>query len=101
MQLGMIGLGRMGANMVVRLMKAGHACVVYDSRPQAGQGSVDKGATSPAGLPEFVRKLDKPSVVGRLVPRGGGDRWWVDERCGENMCICNIGCEVDGGRLEE
>lgn len=70
MQIGMIGLGRMGANMVRRLMRGGHECVVFDVnqenvRQLAGEGA--SGATSPD---EFVRKLQKPRTVWIMVPAG-------------------------------
>ena len=68
MQLGMIGLGRMGSNMVLRLMKAGHTCVVYDSHPPAVQELVGKGAVGAGGLAEFVQKLTKPRAVWLMVP---------------------------------
>jgi len=68
MQLGMIGLGRMGANMVVRLMRAGHTCVVYDLSPQAVQGLVGQGAVGAASLDEFVAKLTKPRAAWIMVP---------------------------------
>ncbi len=68
MQLGMIGLGRMGANMVVRLMRAGHECVVYDVSPQAVQGLVGQGAVGAASLDEFVAKLTKPRAAWIMVP---------------------------------
>jgi len=55
MQLGMIGLGRMGSYMVQRLMKAGHDCVVFDTHPQAMQELVAKGAASGGSLAEFVK----------------------------------------------
>ena len=70
MQLGMIGLGRMGANMVERLMKGGHDCVVYDSHPAAVQDLVGKGATGSDSLPGFVQKLGKPRAVWLMVPAG-------------------------------
>ena len=54
MQLGMIGLGRMGANMVRRLMRGGHECVVYDRSPAAVEALVKEGATGAASLAEFV-----------------------------------------------
>jgi 6-phosphogluconate dehydrogenase len=68
MQLGMIGLGRMGGNMVVRLIKAGHQCVVYDRHPPVVQELVDKGAQGSASLQEFVQKLTTPRVVWLMVP---------------------------------
>ncbi len=68
MQLGMIGLGRMGANMVRRLMRAGHTCVVYDRGPQAVAALAAEGATGAASLAEFVSKLEKPRSVWLMVP---------------------------------
>jgi 6-phosphogluconate dehydrogenase len=68
MQLGMIGLGRMGANMVMRLMKAGHTCVVYDSHPPAVQDLVGQGAEGATDLAEFVQRLARPRAVWLMVP---------------------------------
>jgi 6-phosphogluconate dehydrogenase len=70
MELGMIGLGRMGASMVVRLQKAGHHCVVYDMSAQAVEASVKQGTTGSASLEEFVQKLAKPRAVWLMVPAG-------------------------------
>jgi 6-phosphogluconate dehydrogenase len=68
MQLGMIGLGRMGANMVRRLMRAGHQCTVYDHSPDAVKGLASEGAAGSTSLAEFVKKLDKPRAVWLMVP---------------------------------
>jgi 6-phosphogluconate dehydrogenase len=68
MQFGMIGLGRMGANMVRRLMRAGHKCVVYDRSAQAVDALVKEGATGSTSLAEFVKKLDKPRSICLMVP---------------------------------
>jgi len=68
MQLGMIGLGRMGANMVRRLMRAGHACVVYDRAPQAIAALAKEGATPSDSLADFVKKLESPRHVCMMVP---------------------------------
>jgi 6-phosphogluconate dehydrogenase len=68
MQFGMIGLGRMGANMVRRLMKGGHACVVFDRSAQAVQTLAGEGAMGAATLAEFVKKLDKPRTLCLMVP---------------------------------
>jgi len=68
MQLGMIGLGRMGANMVRRLQKGGHQCVVFDRAAQAVQELATEGATGAASLAEFVQKLSKPRAVWLMVP---------------------------------
>src|SRR5438093_9504317 len=68
MQFGMIGLGRMGANMVRRLMRGGHKCVVYDRAPQAVDALVKEGATGSSSLSEFVKKLDAPRALCLMVP---------------------------------
>src|SRR5215471_7307747 len=70
MQLGMVGLGRMGANMVRRLLKGGHSCVVYDRTPQQVQKLGSEGAVGSNSLEEFVRKLEKPRVAWIMVPAG-------------------------------
>jgi 6-phosphogluconate dehydrogenase len=68
MQLGMIGLGRMGANMVRRLMRDGHECVVFDVNTQAIQDLAGEGATGSSSLDDFVAKLAKPRAVWLMVP---------------------------------
>ena len=68
MQFGMIGLGRMGANMVRRLMRSGHTCVVYDRSPQAVETLVKEGATGASSVAEFVKKLAKPRAACLMVP---------------------------------
>jgi 6-phosphogluconate dehydrogenase len=68
MQLGMIGLGRMGGNMVRRLLQGGHGCVVFDVAPQAVQEFTKHGAVGAASLGELVAKLDKPRAVWLMVP---------------------------------
>jgi 6-phosphogluconate dehydrogenase len=68
MQLGMIGLGRMGANMVRRLMRGGHTCVVYDRSADAVAGLAAEGATGASSVAEFVQKLDKPRSIWLMVP---------------------------------
>ena len=70
MQLGMIGLGRMGANMVRRLLKNGHQCVVYDRTPATVNQLVGGGATGSTNLDDFVKKLNKPRAVWLMVPAG-------------------------------
>jgi len=68
MQLGMIGLGRMGANMVLRLMKAGHECVAFDVSADAVKGVAGEGATGASSLEDFVAKLDAPRAIWLMVP---------------------------------
>jgi 6-phosphogluconate dehydrogenase len=68
MQLGMIGLGRMGGNMVRRLMKAGHQCVVYDVHPPAVKALAAEGATGSDSLAAFVKALRPPRTVWLMVP---------------------------------
>ena len=68
MQLGMIGLGRMGANMVRRLMRSGHQCVVYDVHPDVVQSLAHEGAVGAASLEDFVEKLTAPRAVWLMVP---------------------------------
>ena len=68
MQVGMIGLGRMGANMVRRLMKVGHECVVYDRSPDAVASLVKEGAAGAPSLEEFVRKIAKPRGICLMLP---------------------------------
>jgi len=68
MQLGMIGLGRMGANMVDRLMRAGHECVVWDVSAESVKSVAAKGAVGAATLEEFVSKLKAPRNVWLMIP---------------------------------
>ena len=68
MQLGMIGLGRMGANMVRRLIKGGHHCVVFDTSPKAVEDLVKQNATGAASLGDLVSKLEKPRALWLMVP---------------------------------
>jgi 6-phosphogluconate dehydrogenase len=68
MQLGMIGLGRMGANMVRRLLKGGHRCVVFDMSPKAVNELVQEKAAGSSSLPDLVTKLEKPRAVWLMVP---------------------------------
>ena len=68
MQIGMIGLGRMGANMVRRLQHAGHQCVVFDRSPEAVQALAQEGATATASLADFMAKLAAPRAVWLMLP---------------------------------
>jgi 6-phosphogluconate dehydrogenase len=70
MQLGMIGLGRMGANMVRRLMRGGHECVVWDVNPENVKQLSGEGATGAESLDDFTSKLSQPRAVWIMVPSG-------------------------------
>ncbi len=74
MQIGMIGLGRMGANMVRRLMRGGHECVVYDLSPEAVRALACEGAVGAASLEDFVARLTKPRTAWLMVPAAVVDR---------------------------
>jgi 6-phosphogluconate dehydrogenase len=78
MQLGMIGLGRMGANMVRRLLKQGHQCVVFDRSPKAVKELVEEKAVGAASLADLVKKLDKPRAVWLMVPAAVVDKSIAD-----------------------
>jgi 6-phosphogluconate dehydrogenase len=69
----MIGLGRMGANMVRRLMRGGHDCVVFDRSADAVGGLAKEGAVGTTALSDFVAKLSKPRVIWMMVPAGAVD----------------------------
>jgi 6-phosphogluconate dehydrogenase len=74
MQLGMVGLGRMGANMVRRLMRGGHECVVSDVSPAAVEGLVKEGAIGASNLEDLVKKLAKPRAICLMLPAAITDR---------------------------
>src|SRR5215469_6066607 len=78
MQLGMIGLGRMGANMVRRLIKKGHSCVVFDRSPQVVTGLVKDQAVGADSLIDLVKKLTKPRAVWLMVPAAVVDQTIAD-----------------------
>src|SRR5882762_5107124 len=78
MQLGMIGLGRMGANMVRRLTRGGHQCVVYDRSPEAVQALVKEHAVGTSSLDEFVSKLTPPRAAWLMVPAAFVDNTLAD-----------------------
>jgi 6-phosphogluconate dehydrogenase len=82
MQLGMIGLGRMGANMVQRLLRAGHECVVYDRDPEAVRAVEVHGAYGTTSLDGFVASLDTPRAIWLMVPAAVVDRV-IDELAGQ------------------
>ena len=70
MQIGMIGLGRMGANMVRRLLKGGHECVAYDNSQDAVQAIAKEGATASSSLSDMVSKLQSPRALWLMIPAG-------------------------------
>src|SRR5262245_10405373 len=70
MQIGIVGLGRMGANIARRLMRHGHACVVWDRDATPGQHLAREGALATAGLPELARALAPPRAVWLMLPAG-------------------------------
>jgi 6-phosphogluconate dehydrogenase len=93
MQLGMIGLGRMGANMVRRLMRAGHSCVVYDVSADTVKAMEVEGATGSSSLEDFVRKLDTPRPVWMMIPAA-----LVDDMIGSLVPLLELDdILIDGG----
>src|SRR6266699_2918840 len=78
MQLGMIGLGRMGANMVRRLIRKGHECVVFDRSPQTVSDLVKENAVGASSLADFVNKLAKPRAIWLMVPAAVVDETIAD-----------------------
>ncbi len=93
MQIGMIGLGRMGASMVRRLLKSGHECVVYDSQPTAVDYLAKDGATASLSLREMVSTLANPRVVWLMVPAAV-----VDQALADLVPLLDAGdIVVDGG----
>ena len=93
MQIGMVGLGRMGASMVRRLLKNGHECVVHDSQPTAVDNLAKDGATASSSLREMVSTLAKPRVVWLMVPAAV-----VDQALANLVPLLDAGdIVVDGG----
>jgi 6-phosphogluconate dehydrogenase len=78
MQLGMIGLGRMGSNMVRRLLQHGHQCVVFDRAEQAVAALAGENAIGSSSLTEFVERLTKPRAIWLMVPVGAVDKTIAD-----------------------
>src|SRR5712692_6735490 len=93
MQLGMIGLGRMGANMVRRLLRGGHDCVVFDMSPKAVEELVQEKAVGAADLRDLVKKLAAPRAVWLMVPAAV-----VDKTISDLLPLIEAGDTiVDGG----
>jgi 6-phosphogluconate dehydrogenase len=78
MQIGMVGLGRMGANMVRRLVAGGHECVVFDMSPKAVEELVEQNAVGSSSLADLVKKLKKPRAVWLMVPAAVVDKTIAD-----------------------
>src|SRR4051812_9576678 len=74
MQLGMIGLGRMGASMVQRLIRNGHQCVVFDVSPEAVEGLVQEKASGAGSLADLMNKLTKPRAIWLMLPAAVVDK---------------------------
>ncbi|MGA0561953.1 phosphogluconate dehydrogenase (NAD(+)-dependent, decarboxylating) [Ancylobacter sp. VNQ12] len=79
MQLGIVGLGRMGGNIARRLTNAGHSCVVWDRNEDAVKGLAAEGSTGASGLADVVAKLDAPRAVWVMLPAGGPTEATVNE----------------------
>jgi 6-phosphogluconate dehydrogenase len=94
MQIGMIGLGRMGGNMVRRLMKGGHSCVVFDRGADVVAAYAREGATPAKSVQDLVSKLQKPRAVWIMVPAGGPTESTVQELAGVLEAGDTI---IDGG----
>jgi 6-phosphogluconate dehydrogenase len=93
MQLGMIGLGRMGANMVRRLVRQGHQCVVFDMSAKAVEELVKEKATGSTSLADFAKKLEKPRAIWLMVPAAV-----VDKSIGDLLPLLEGGDTlIDGG----
>ncbi len=93
MQLGMVGLGRMGAAMIRRLMRDGHECVIFDRNPEIVSELEAEGAIGAVDLPDLVARLDKPSAIWIMVPAAVVDS--VIEILGKEMAVGDI--LIDGG----
>ena len=82
MQIGIVGLGRMGANIARRLMRHGHACVVYDRDPEPGRKLEAEGASAAANLDDLVQALERPRVVWLMLPAGAATEAAIGELAG-------------------
>src|SRR5258706_16217107 len=94
MQIGVMGLGRMGANIARRLMRHGHACVVYDRDPAPGRVLAGEGATAVGSVTDLVKALRKPRVVWVMLPAGAA----TEDAIGELSRLLAAGDTIiDGG----
>ena len=94
MQLGMIGLGRMGANIVRRLTKAGHSCVVFDHDPKPGEALAKEGALAATSLEDVVAKLSAPRAIWVMLPAGKATESTIDTLIG---LLSTGDTVIDGG----
>ncbi len=94
MELGMVGLGRMGGNMVTRLLEAGHRVVVFDPKPEAAAPLVEQGAISASSLGHLVEKLATPRAIWLMVPAGRVTKGTVEELAG---LLTEGDVVIDGG----
>ncbi len=78
MQIGMIGLGRMGSNMVRRLLRGDQQCVVFDRSPEAVEGLAKEGADGASSLADLVKKLEKPRAIWMTIPGAFVDQLTAD-----------------------
>lgn len=93
MQLGFVGLGRMGGNMVRRLQRAGHTCVVFDLSPTNVAACVEAGATAASSIADVIAKLDRPGALWLMLPAG-----FVDQTIAEIRPLLKKGdILIDGG----
>ena len=93
MQIGMIGLGRMGSNMVRRLMRGGHQCVVYNRSAEAVNALQSEGAVGSVSLEDFVARMTKPRAIWLMVPATV-----VDEMLAQLIPLLEAGdIVIDGG----
>src|ERR1051325_7748691 len=94
MQIGIVGLGSMGANIARRLMRSGPQCVVFDANLDASLALGREGATSSAALQDLVKRLNPPRVVWLMVPAGDATAKAVDEL---GRLMAEGGPLIDGG----
>jgi 6-phosphogluconate dehydrogenase len=94
MQIGIVGLGRMGGNIARRLMRAGQTCVVFDREPGPGATLAAEGATECAGLGEMVQLLDRPRTIWLMLPAGAATEVAIAEFSG---MLDKGDCIIDGG----
>ena len=94
MQIAMVGLGRMGANMVRRLMHGGHECVVFDRKPASVDQLASQGASGVGSLEDLVTSLAPPRAVWVMVPAGGPTEEIVRALAG---CLASGDIIIDGG----